>query len=192
MPPPLSDFISRQGGRGVSGGPPAGLTASFVGFGPVVYAEGSVFVNDHYVGDLSGQTLSPEQTVFEFDQAFLTSGVNTVDFIGLDGGFFVDRLEVAYDRLLRASDDELTVRNPGGDVVSIHGFSTSRVDVYDLTNPLQPILLPSVAASATDGSAMVGFSPTAREGTYLATAVDALRQPSSIDPSQRKWRPNVG
>lgn len=158
----------------------ARLTVSFSGFGPVVFAEGSVMLNGHHIGNLWGPTFSAEQTVLEFDHSYLQDGLNRLDFIGVEGGFLVDGIEVSYERLLRAIGNELSVLNPRTREVTIHGFSDSRIGVYDVTDPLRPVVLPSATASAIDGSVMVGFSPTAEDGTYLAAALNAIRRPSRI------------
>jgi hypothetical protein len=159
----------------------ASLTVTFVGFGYTFDAGGSIKVNDHHVGYFSGPVFSHQSATFEFDQAFLKNGINSVDLIGQQAGILIDRFDIGYHRDLRTSTNELLVRTEDDAVVSISGFTTAAVDVYDVSDPLRPVLLPVGTHSAVDGSSIVAsFSPTTADGKYLALGVDAVRQPSSI------------
>ena len=159
----------------------AGLKMSIVGFAPGTQARGSVFVNDNYVGDLYGPILIGTEAVFGFNQSQLINGINTVKVVGRNGGMLINRLEVAYDRVLYAVADELTVRNPGTGIVSVDKFSIFDVEVFDVSDPLRPAAVPSNKTLSTDGSSVVvSFEPSTGSGTYLAVAADAVRTPQSI------------
>ena len=159
----------------------ARLDVAFVGFGPEASLSGAVFVNDNYVGDLEGPGLSSGLGSFVFDHAFLHSGTNSLAVVGQKSGFFVDRLVLGYDHLLHTSVDEFSLATTEDDPVSIDGFSTSTVGVFDISDPLRPVLMPvAVAPAPDDQSFAVSFTPTSDDGKFFAVSREAIRSPSSI------------
>ncbi|MFC2144477.1 C25 family cysteine peptidase [Acidobacteriota bacterium] len=164
----------------------ARLDVAFDAFGPESSFSGAVHVNDNYVGDLEGAGTSSGVQSFEFDQAFLHSGANTVAVIGQQSGFYVDRMVLAYDRLLHTSVDELALVTTSDDPVSIDGFSMSAVGVFDVSDAFNPILMPvAVTPVPGDASFSVSFTPMTDDGDYLAVSRAAVRAPSSIAARSR-------
>jgi len=159
----------------------ARLEIDFLGIGPETSLSGAIFVNDNYVGDLEGPGFSSGRESFEFDHAFLHSGANSVAVVGQKSGFFIDRLVLGYDRLLHTAVDELAVATTTDDPVSIDGFSTAAVGVFEISDALRPVLMPVTVASSSDGqSFVVSFAPTSAEGRFFAVSRDAIRSPSSV------------
>lgn len=160
---------------------PARLELGFVSFGRAVNAEGSLYLNDHFVGTLGGPVPEHSEVSFDFDQSYLKNGTNTVRIIGHVGGMLLDRIRIAYERRLSASAGELMVHTPQSELVSVQGFVTSDIQVFDVTDPLQPARLP-VATASYPG--MIGvtaaFERTRADGSFLVVAGGAVRSPASI------------
>ena len=51
---------------------------------------------------------------------------------------WVDRFETIYQRSMSALDDALVLRGDDNPTVTVHGFSTRRITVLDIADPLQP------------------------------------------------------
>jgi hypothetical protein len=171
----------------------ARVQLGFVGFAPGDIVSASVFVNDNYVGDLYGPILMHSDSIFGFPQTALVNGSNTVRVVGRRGGVLINRVQLEYHRELHASADQLTVRNPDQRTVSIDGFSTLLVEAYDISDPMQPVLLPSDTKYVAAGSSVeLSFNPTDEGSRYLAVASTAIRQPATlVARGEPDWRASL-
>jgi hypothetical protein len=74
--------------------------------------------------------------------AQLQSGDNTVEIRALGDSsnlFYLDRIEVKYQRLARAVDDRLTLKAGRDGPLAMDGFSTDDIYVFDISNPRKPV-----------------------------------------------------
>jgi hypothetical protein len=159
----------------------SGLTINVVGFAPGTRIRAAVFLNDAYVGDIVGPIMIGTETSFDLAQSDLVNGINTLKVVGRMGGMLIDRFEVTYGRGLRAANDRLAVHDHGGGVVSVAGFSNFAVDVFDVSDPLRPTLVPSNKTVAADGQSVVAsFQQPTPGGTYFAVGNGTDRSPESL------------
>jgi hypothetical protein len=147
----------------------------------------ALLVNGVEVGTLSweGQTL--KAAVFSLPQSSLMEGENLVSLVPLGGEMDVsvlDSIRLTYWRLYRAYGDELRFEAQGGTRVTIDGFSTSGVRVFDITDPLGVIeLKPMELGRGTSGvmgyGVTVGVSGSGTR-TLLALTEGRVRSPVGV------------
>jgi hypothetical protein len=129
-----------------------------------------VRLNGHLAADA---TWAPTEVyTFEVDlpQSYLAEGTNSISVASpLDGDISEDYLivnwfEIDYHDTYVAEDDLLyfDVDAPGTWELRLGGFSTSTLDLFDLTAPLSPTRILSATAEISGGSAEAG-------GTYTLT-----------------------
>ncbi len=144
----------------------------------VVRVNGTVVGEDRWNGT-TARTLN-----ISFNQGLLVDGTNTVEVQGLLDGdapysvFYVDSLDLTYQRQYRAVGNQLLAR-AGGGVVTIGGFTDPKISVFDLADPRQPRFLTATTIDQADGGYRVSFN-AAGEGPYLAVALSAVRAPNSF------------
>ena len=167
--------------------------------------------NDHRIrfalnGTLVGETTWTGQVGWvarlPVSSSLIQDGANLVDVTVLtDTGLqqvHVNWLDVAYRRRLAAEDDVLLLASPlsGTSMMTLTGFSTATIHLYDITHPLTATRLLSATAfiSGTAHALALKDGPPA-EATYLAVAESAVIAPSAISvyhPPDDLISPTVG
>jgi len=133
-----------------------------------------VELNGTQIGEAQWEGISPYTLVCEFDQSILTEGdaTNSVVVHGiLDSGvqtsiFYVDTLELSYQRLYTAVDDKVVVRGDGNSIVTVNGFTNADIVVCDISNPQIPRYLVDTTIEDNAGLYQVSFIPEAPEIDY--------------------------
>ncbi len=92
----------------------------------------------------------------------------------------IDALEVRYARRMKALNNQLVFRPEAGtNTLTVRGFTTSAIRVFDVTLPLRPVeIAATVAQEGSEWRASWTVS-SASAGRYLATAT--FLQPEQID-----------
>ncbi len=161
---------------------PATLAVHLHGFAASQRA--SVWVNGHPAGEVTGAGPGPFTGEVMLPANILRDGVNQIEIVALEaaGGLWLDSLDLTYARGYRAAGDRLAFRANAGAAVSLAGFRSADVAVWDLAQPLAPRRLTGLAAQLrADGSWGVAFTaPDA--GPFLALT-GAARDPATTRPS---------
>jgi uncharacterized repeat protein (TIGR01451 family) len=139
-------------------------------------------VNGQEVASASWDGMTPTVIAATFDASLLkTDGSsNTVEVQGeLDAGvpysvFWVDRFDVDYPRLYRATDNALRVRGAGNAVVTVSGYTDPAIAVVDVTDPPNPRWLTATTVTTTTaGGRAVSFAPATPTTDYLVAVAKA-------------------
>ena len=138
----------------------------------------SISLNGTVIGEDRWKGMDEHFVNLSFSQALLVEGTNTIEVKGLlDTGvpysiFFVDSFDLTYQRLLEAHDNSLTFRAEGSQPLTVYGFTSPDLFVFDITDPGRPVLNSAATVGGSDGSYGISFSPSAGS-RYLAVAADA-------------------
>ncbi len=165
----------------------ASIKANLYGAFPVEYTphnHAQVFINDCLLPGTdpdSGIWSGMEPYTFEatFSQSCLLEGDNIVTVQNiLDSGvdqsyFYVDSFDLTYTRLYEASNDELLFKGDGNTLVTVGGFTSSDIMVFDITDPLLPKLQKNVAVNTKSGT--VSLVPAAPATPYYAVSDKGIR-----------------
>jgi hypothetical protein len=143
-------------------------------------------LNDHHVKVyLNGEQIREDfwwsgQTPYTFTAtSLINAGENTITVEGLlDQGIssnfiLIDSFDVTYQRLYEANGDELFFR---GDSIpqplTVEGFTSPGIMVFDITNPLMPKLIAAATIGTTSppdpASYTVSLNPASTQTPYLA------------------------
>ncbi len=171
------------------GGAAAELTARFYGATDYPQAQehtAIVRVNGVDVGQTSWENIRFHEATFAVPAGVLVAGANQIEVSGVLGGapvsgFFIDRFTLSYPRLYRALGDALAFGADGHAVVTVEGFSSPAIAVFEVVDPLAPRVVTDLTVDA-DGSGgfRASFQPTSADATYLATTLAAMRQPAAL------------
>ncbi|MBN1513472.1 MAG: DUF11 domain-containing protein, partial [Phycisphaerae bacterium] len=116
-----------------------------------------VLLNGTAIGQGAWSGLTAFDLELTFDQSLLTEGSNTVAVQGVkDPGvgasqFAVNSFEVGYARRCAPADDQLIVRADGQPVISVDGFSSPDIRVWNINEPSAPKVLKGVGIDAGVG-----------------------------------------
>jgi len=146
----------------------------------------AVRLNGTQVGETSSWNGDdPHVVIVDFPQALLAGGDNTLEITalaapGLDYDvFYLDAVELRYDRLYRARGDRLEATATATGTIMVEGFSTDDITVFDLDDPTAPVVLEGASVEA--GSDGFDISFRAEAGTrFLATTASAARPPARV------------
>ncbi len=157
-----------------------------------------VRLNGVEIGATAWDGASPHRVELEVPSDLVAAGTNTLELEGvLDGGlpystFLLDSLELVYERSLRAADERLLFSVERAGAVSVSGFSSPGVALYDVTSPRAPVRLAGAVESLGDGWT-VGFSAAAGR-RYLAVGAAGVEAPARVAtrPLPRLGRTRAG
>jgi uncharacterized repeat protein (TIGR01451 family)/fimbrial isopeptide formation D2 family protein len=139
----------------------------------------SVTLNGHELGPIRYVGQARNVSHITVPQAWLTAGDNLLTFTATGGDDDVSVVEYAnliYPHVYRAESNALALTLPGSTTVSIGGFTSAAVRVFDLTNAQAPVQL---AAAVSSGN--VSFtSPSGGTRTILAIADERVMAPAQI------------
>lgn len=111
-----------------------------------------------------------------FGEGLLRDGENTVTIQGvLESGvshsiFYLDSFDLTYRRLHRAVNDSLLFGGGGNPVVSIKGFSSPDVMLFDISDPMRPKFVTGTGVDLTPEGYRLSFVPSFSEAVYFAAA----------------------
>lgn len=139
-----------------------------------VSVNGTVLDNDDWWNGTEKRSSS-----FEFSQSLLHSGPNTIEVKGLlDTGapwslFYINSFDLTYHRLYEAVDNALLLKGEANPTVTVYGFTGPDILVFDVTNPLRPVLKTATTVEPYDGKYSASFVPSSPESVYLAITAGA-------------------
>jgi hypothetical protein len=145
----------------------------------------TVLLNGTPVGDTSWDGITPRDATFAVSSALLLEGTNTVAITAsLDSGapysiFYVNSFDISYPRRYQAAAGALRLRGAGNPVVTVDGFASPQILVWDLSDPRTPAALvgTTIEPSPAPGAGYrVSFVPASPDRPYLA--VDIAAAPS--------------
>lgn len=175
----------------VAGAETAGLTVHLQGITDTDTAPDhhvQVSLNGTTIGEGYWDGASDYKLFCEFDNSLLNEGDNTVEVTGLLDTvaeysiFYVDGFDLTYQRYYEAVEDRTLVRGDGNEVITVAGFSSSEISVFELENPLRPKLIKATTVEEVAGSYSISFTPAAPDTAYLVLTLDASSSPVSMTP----------
>jgi hypothetical protein len=137
-------------------------------------------------GSWDGATSYSIETTFS--QGLLLEGDNTLQIQGLlDPGVpyslvMVDSFDLKYERLYKAVDEMLAFQG-GSSPVSVTGFLSPDISVFEITDPERPKVVTSASIDKADEAFSVSFTPSSVGSRYLALSSAALRGVNETWPS---------
>ncbi|HEY2093393.1 MAG TPA: C25 family cysteine peptidase [Thermoanaerobaculia bacterium] len=144
----------------------------------------SVTVNGHEIGPIRLTNQSRSVNDISIPTSYLVEGDNLVTFTatgGDDDMSLVETASLTYPHAYRAEQNALTMTVPAVTAVSVTGFTSNTVRVYDLTDPASPIVVASTLTTASDGTKTVTFgSPGTGTRTLFAVGDDRFLAPAQI------------
>ncbi|MEW6128691.1 MAG: C25 family cysteine peptidase [Acidobacteriota bacterium] len=141
--------------------------------------------------DFNGQQSGA--TNFTLPHALLREGANTVRLLAQQNSSdvsLVEALRLTYQHTFTADNDALTLIAKGEQPITIDGFSTKAIRVFDVTNPDLIVELLGNIEAQKDGSYLVTAVPLEKgERRLLALADSRIQHPALIRANQpSKWR----
>jgi uncharacterized repeat protein (TIGR01451 family) len=117
--------------------------------------------------------------VIPFDQGLLYDGDNTVGLEALldtgvpESAFYLDSFDLTYQRLYEANGDSLIFTSEETQPVTVYGFSSPSISVFDVTDARRPMVDDAITVRDEVGSYSVSFTPSAAGNKYLIVTPDA-------------------
>ena|GEM_PF-430558 len=145
----------------------------------------SVTVNGHELGPIRFSNQSRSVNDISLPTSYLVDGDNLLTFTALGGdddASLVETASLTYPHAYRAEQNALAMTAPALTAVSVTGFTSSTVRVYDLTDPANPMTVASTLKTETDGTKTVSFTAPGTSGarTLFAVGDDRVLAPAQI------------
>lgn len=143
-------------------------------------------VNGVEVGDAKWDGLKPYQVKFSFSASLLHDGENVIDVKGiLDDNvpysiFYIDSFNFTYQSYYKVRKNQRIVKGNNSPVITIGGFESSDIMVFDITDSLKPKLIKNIAITRGGSEYSVSFAGGSGENTFLALTTSAVKSPLSI------------
>ena len=146
-----------------------------------------LYLNGHELGAPSTWSGHDEKTItVDFAQEILIDGDNSLEVVatlvdGLDfDEFYLDSIDVTYQRQHVAAGDQLHATAGGSSAVTVDGFSGGEVWVFDLTTSRQPVALTGVSIGGEGGAFSATFGVSDGAMPFVATTPEAIEGPADI------------
>ena len=159
-------------------GGPASLVVNLLGFGGDQGVE--LRWNGASLGSDAWQGTGPHTATFSLPAGALLDGANQVELVAQQGIFFLDSFDLSYARSYRAASGALAFRGAGNAAVTVGGFASAAVGLYDLSDPQKPVRLSGIAAQPAAGGYQVSFAPRSAGVPYLAAGREGLLAPAGV------------
>jgi len=150
-----------------------------------------VQLNGATLGEAAWEGQLDHDETFTFPQSLLTPSAQTLEIVALEGNFFVDSFDVTYARRLEALDGRLAFTAEGRSTVTVGGFASADIGLYEITDPraVRRLTGAFVEPGSGTGGFQVTFEPPDPQGSYLALEAGAAFAPAGVvtdHPSQWK------
>ncbi|HUP59630.1 MAG TPA: SdrD B-like domain-containing protein [Thermoanaerobaculia bacterium] len=143
-----------------------------------------VSINGTEVGVLRFNGQERHVETLTFAAALLQAGENTLTFYAVNGWEDISTAEairLTYPHKYRADDDALAFTVDGFTAVTVGGFTTDKIKVIDVTDPLRPDLIDASIANESGGTKSISFSTTnGGKRTIIAFAESRVLPPAQI------------
>jgi hypothetical protein len=152
----------------------------------------NVLVNESAIGTLSWEGQALKTGVFSVPQSYLLEGENLVTLVAVGGETDVsllDSIRLAYGHTYRAYEDELKCQAQGGTQVSIDGFRTPGVRVFDITDAGDVFEVETKGKAVDSGYGVTFRVPGSGARTLLALTDQRVKSLAGIRANQPSlWR----
>ncbi len=145
-----------------------------------------ISLNGTQVADETWTGTDPHTVVVNVDQGLLMEGDNTLSVKGvLDADIsysflLIDSFDIEYTRKLEAANNLLSFKSEGSSSISIQGFTSPYISVFDISDTLKPKLITATAISVQAGNYAVMFYPAASNASYLAFVSPLVQKATAI------------
>lgn len=159
-----------------------------------------VYVNGSQVAEEAWQGITPLSVVASVPPSLLRDGGNTVEVEAVkDRGVpysyvYVDSFDVTYERRHEAEGSALLVGVPGGQGVTVGGFTDPAVRILDITNPGTPTLIGSARVESGKAGYQATFTAPKGSRDFLLASDAGVMAPVRVwrdDPSSLRSRQNA-
>ncbi len=147
----------------------------------------TLVLNGTVLGATSFQGLVPHTATFAFDASLINDGDNDVELLGSASGnpnkpssFYLNDLAITYSRRAVALGDVLMVPGDGRRVLTVSGFRSPDVEVFDLQDPVRPRRLTDLTMDGGEDDYRVSFRAGKSESRFLVLDLAAALSPSRI------------
>ncbi|MCP4657331.1 MAG: hypothetical protein GY856_18120, partial [bacterium] len=124
---------------------------------------------------------------FALDPGLILEGQNTVELVAMPDPdvvysiFYVERIELWYERSYRSSQPWLFARNEGHDLLTLSGFAETDLQLFEVSDPWDPKHVQGARVEQDPwGDTQVSFTPAAVDARYLAVTSSGIREPASL------------
>jgi hypothetical protein len=137
-------------------------------------------------GTWSWDDHDPLSVTASFDQTLLVDGDNTVEVTALlaDGldfdEFYLDGFDLRYRRLHRAHQNRLNATTTGSEIMTVEGFESPDITVFDISDPAQPEVLDEIRVTPGGGGFLVTFDTDGEIFPFYAASSAAAVLPTAI------------
>lgn len=145
-----------------------------------------VSVNGTVIGEARWDGITALDMTNTFAQSLLVEGSNSVSVTALLATglpyslVYVDSFDLTYSRRYEALNDELLVRGDGNPVVTVSGFSSSNICVFDVTYPRRPVQLRKITVDPDGGTWRATFSVANGTTPYHVFVADGGFAPAGL------------
>jgi uncharacterized repeat protein (TIGR01451 family) len=139
-----------------------------------------ISLNGTAIGEDRWNGTGQRTIVMDFNRNLLKEGANTLKVSGLLDTeapysiFFVDSFDVTYGRLYEAVENKLIFKAGGNPAITVRGFTSPDVSVFEITDPFRPKLITPAPVEGDGGNYRVSFRPSGAESVYMALSGDAI------------------
>ncbi|MFZ1326453.1 MAG: C25 family cysteine peptidase [Candidatus Contendobacter sp.] len=133
-----------------------------------------VRLNGQLLGQGTWNDLNDSLLQFPITAQQLLSGSNNIEITALGDRsnlFYLDRIEVDYQRRARAVSDQLTATAASTGPMAIEGFSNAAIQVFDLKDPAKPVAVSQTTITPTANGHSVTFSAQAGRRYHASASV---------------------
>jgi hypothetical protein len=137
-------------------------------------------------GTWSWDDHDPLTLTVAFEQTLLVDGENTVEISALlaDGlefdEFYLDSFDLRYRRLHRADRNRLAATTTGDEVMTVEGFESDDITVFDISDPSRPVVLNEIRVTTGDSGFLVTFDTDGEIFPFYAATSSAAIMPAAI------------
>ncbi|HSB79661.1 MAG TPA: C25 family cysteine peptidase [Candidatus Methylomirabilis sp.] len=144
-------------------------------------------LNGIEIGSLTFAGQARGKTTIALHPSQLQAGSNQVSLVSRGGELdvsAVDTIRLTYWHTYTADDDQLRCTVPGGQMVTLTGFSNPRIGVVDITDPQAPQRLSDTVRPSGTGYTFTFSAPGSGGRILLAFAEDRTPAPAAVIPHQ--------
>ncbi len=148
-----------------------------------------VILNGLEIGEAMWDSIREYTVDVQFSQGLLNEGANTLQVWALlDIGVpysivYINDFDISYSRLYHAVDDKLFCDGGGNAVVTVSGFTSPNIYLFEITNNLAPKLIRAVTIDNL-GTYRLSFCPT-YDAQYLVLSPEAMSTAVSVQADLR-------
>ncbi len=166
---------------------PAGSLTVHLGAATAGQNHVQVSLNGVHVGDATWTGAVPFTATFPAS-SYVPGGANMVQLTSvLDPGVsssivYLQSLDAGYSRTYTAVGDALTFTGGNNSAVTVSGFSSPAIRLFDVTNPRQPQVVGGALIDTVGGVSRVTLKPASQTARYLAAGPGAVQSPAWTKP----------